>query len=93
MNDGQHDHARPGLAEHRAVLAVARAVLTADPEAAHEAAGAGSCDSCTVVAALQLGFTLHSVFAGESFGVSEPLRLKLLAAIDEIQARLDAASN
>ena len=93
MSDGPHDHAHPDVSSHRAVLATARAVLTADPEAAHDYAVAGSCGPCTVLAAVQLGFTLVSVHAGESFGVSEPLRLWLLAAVDEIQARLDTESN
>jgi len=88
-----HDHDRPSLADQRAVLATARAVLASDPAAAHEAAGTGSCDSCTVVAALQLGFALVAQFTGERMFVSESLRLQLVAAIDATQAELDSAGN
>ena len=88
-----HDHARPAIADQRAVLATARAVLAADPDAAHQAAGSGSCDACTVVAALQLGFALVAQFTGERMFVSEGLRLQLLAAVDATQQELDAAPN
>ena len=88
-----HDHARPGLADHQAVLATARAVLAADPDAAHQAAGSGSCEACTVIAALQLGFTLVAQFTGERMFVSEPLRLQLAAVIDATQQELDASAN
>ena len=92
-SDGLHDHARPDLADHQAVLAVARAVLAADPDAAHRAAGTGSCEACTVIAALQLGFTLVAQFTGERMFVSEPLRLQLAAVIDATQAELDSSAN
>jgi hypothetical protein len=91
-----HDPARPDVTSLRATLATARAVLAADPGAAHEAAGAGSCDACTVVAAIQFGFTLTaelaSGLAGHGF-VSGPLRAPLLAAIDAIEAKLDSGLN
>jgi hypothetical protein len=86
-------HTRPDLADQRAVLAVARAVLAADPDAAHEAARSGSCEPCTVVAALQLGFALVAQFTGERMFVSESLRLQLAAVIDATQQELDAAGN
>ena len=93
MNDSPHDHARPDLADHRAVLAVARAVLASDPAAAHEAAASGSCPSCTVIGALQLGFALVAQFTGERMFVSEPLRLQLAAVVDATQAELDSSGN
>ena len=41
MNDSPHDHDRPGIAEQRAALAAARAMLTtAELGAAHQAAEA-----------------------------------------------------
>ena len=61
---------------------------TADPAAAHQAAGSGSCDACTVVAALQFGFTIAQELAGAGF-VSGPLRAALLDWIDAAQAKLD----
>ncbi len=87
------DHARPGLADQRAVLATARAVLDGDPGTAHHAAGSGSCQACTVIAAMQLGYALVAQFTGERMFVSEPLRLKLAAAIDATRAELDSAGN
>ncbi len=87
------DHARPDLADQRASLAVARAVLNADPGAAHQAAGTGSCEACTVIAALQLGFALVAQFTGQRMLVSEGLRVQLLAVVDATQAELDAAAN
>ena len=92
-SDGLDDHARPGLADHRAVLTTARAVLANDPDAAHAAAGAGSCEACTVIAAIQYGFALVAQFTGERMFVSERLRLQLVAAVDATEAELDASAN
>ena len=93
MSDSPHDHARPGLAEQRATLAVARAVLNSDPAAAHDAAGTGSCEACTVICAIQLGFSLVAQFTGQRMVVTEPLRLQLAAVIDAAQAELDSSAN
>ena len=93
MSDGLHDHAHPDLTDQRAVLATARAVLASDPDAAHDFAASGSCEACTVVAALQFGFALVAQFTGERMFVSEGLRLQLVAAVDATQAELDAAPN
>ena len=88
-----HDHADPDQAAMRAALATGRAVLAADPDTAHEAAGSGSCEACTVISALQLGFALVAQFTGDRMFVSERLRLQLAAAIDATQAELDSAGN
>jgi hypothetical protein len=93
MSDGLHDHARPDVSAQRAVLATARAVLASDPDAAHDFAASGSCEACTVVAALQFGFALVAQFTGERMFVSEGLRLQLLAAVDATQAELDTGLN
>ena len=93
MSDSQHDHTRPGITEQRAVLATARAVLNVDPAAAHQAAGSGACDACTVVAAVSFGFAMVASAAGEMTGLSEPLRVQLPAAIDAAEAELRAAPN
>ena len=75
MNDAPHDPARPDITSMRATLATARAILTGvDPEAVHDYAGAGSCDACTVVAALQLGFTFAAALTTEGAFMTEPLR-------------------
>jgi hypothetical protein len=94
VTSGPHGH-RPSLADQRAVLAAARAVLAADPDAAHQAAESGSCAACTVVAALQLGFALAaSLTTGEPFtAYGSQLHARLLAAVSTAQAELRAAQN
>ncbi len=87
------DHAHPDLADMRATLAACRAVLDLDPATAHEAAGSGSCDACTVVAAVSFGFSLAASAAGEMTGLSEPLRARLAAAITETERELLSAPN
>ena len=42
---------------------------------------------------MQLGYALVAQFTGERMFVSEPLRLKLAAAIDATQAELDSSAN
>jgi hypothetical protein len=86
------DHARPDVSAQRAVLAVARALLAADPGAAHQAAQAGTCPACTVVSAVQFGFTLAAEFGGYQL-VTGPLRDRLLAVIEGAQHELGAAPN
>ena len=93
MNDDPHDHTRPDLADQRAALAVARAVLNGDPDAAHQAAGTGSCEACTIIAATQFGFALVAQFTGQRMLVSEGLRVQLLAVVDATQQELDSAGN
>ena len=93
MTDDHHDHARPDLADQRAALATARAVLNGDPEAAHDAAGSGSCEACTVIAAAQFGFALVAQFTGERMFVSEGLRVQLLAVVDATERELNSAPN
>lgn len=87
-----HDPGRPAVADQRAVLATARAVLDGDPDTAHQAAASGSCPECTVICAVQLGFALAASLTGETF-VSEPLRRQLLAAVDAAERELRAAPN
>ena len=93
MSAHQHDHARPDISAQRAVLATARAVLNVDPAAAHQAAGSGACDSCTVVAAVSFGFAMVASAAGEMIGLSEPLRARLATAIAEAERELGSAPN
>ena len=75
MNDSPHDHDRPGIAEQRAALAAARAMLTtAELGAAHQAAeaamasGAGPdparpCAACATVAAASFGIAVAEQLA------------------------------
>jgi hypothetical protein len=89
----QHDHYRPGIPDQLAVLAAARAILTtADNDAAHKAAGSGSCPSCTAVAAIWLGITIAQQLTGPEF-VNGPLAPRLLAMIAETERELRAAPN
>ena len=82
------------LAEQRAVLAVARVLLTTtDLGAAHEAASGGSCPACTVVAAVQWGFTLSAALASAEPFLSERLARVALAAVDAAEAELRGMSN
>ena len=93
MTTDPHDHARPGQADLRAVLNTARAILTGDDQAAHQAAAAGTCPACTTVAATSFGFSLAATLAGEQLGVSRQLAAAMLAAVQAAQAELDAAPN
>jgi hypothetical protein len=86
------DHA-PGLAEQRAVLAAARAILTRDDDAAHHYAGTGNCPQCTVVSSLQFGFALAAQLTGRQAFVDEGLRRALLDAVNAAQAEVDDAPN
>jgi hypothetical protein len=89
----QHEHYRPGIADQRAVLAAARAILTTgDNDAAHKAAGSGSCPSCTAVAAIWLGITIAQQLTGAGF-VNGPLAPRLLAMIAETERELRAEPN
>ena len=80
----------PGLADQRAVLATARAVLAGDQAAAHDSAGNGDCSACTVVCALQLGFMLAAGLAGQEY-VTEDLHGRILALLEPAQEILDAS--
>lgn len=94
MSDDLHDHARPDLADMRAVLATARAILDGtDHGTAAQAAEGGSCPACVAAAGISFGITLASTVAGDTAFVSEPVRARLLAAVDAAQAELDAAPN
>ena len=82
-SDGLDDHARPGLADMRAALLVTRAILDSADDTAHqEAAEGGSCPACVAMAAISYGTTLATTMAGDTGFMSEPVRLRLLAAVD-----------
>lgn len=88
-------HVRPAIADQRAVLAVAAAILTgAGPQAAHDrAAPSGTCPACTIVASLQLGFALcASLLTGAPF-VTPELLARLLELVEHAQAELEGSVN
>ena len=96
-----HDHARPGIAEQRAALATCRAVLAADEGAAHQSAGSGSCDACTVVAAVSFGIAVAEQLAaglvrklapGAELDV-RPFRAAILDTIAETERDLRSMGN
>ena len=93
MSAGPHEHARPDLADMRAALATARAVLLGDDPAAHAAASAGTCPQCTAMAGISFGITLASIALGDAAFVSEPVRDAMLDKIASTEAELRAAPN
>jgi hypothetical protein len=61
---GDHDHARPGIPEQRAVLRAYRAILRgATPEAARQATGDGACAECAVAVAAAFGIAVAEQLA------------------------------
>lgn len=94
MTGDPHDHARPGVPEQRAVLAVARAVILGADADAHEAAAAdGTCPACTTLAGISFGFAVAATFAGETGLMSQAMRLRLLAAVKATEQELDSGLN
>ena len=76
----------------RAALAVARAILTGDDPAAHDAAASGTCPTCTTVAAMSFGFIARP----PCWPASAAVRVRagpraMLAAVDAAEAELRAA--
>ena len=88
-------HVRPAIADQRAVLAVAAAILTGtEPAAVHDSATPpGTCPACVATAALQFGFTLCVSLAGPDFIMTEQLRVHLLTLVQHADAELRAAGN
>lgn len=93
MTDAPHDHTAPGRAAQQTVLDLGRAILESRAPDASAAVSAADCPSCVAVAAMQLGFTLCSVFAGDAALVSEATRRRLIAAIDATQTEMDGSAN
>lgn len=91
--DTPHDHARPDLADQWAAVRIARAMLTGDDPAAHDAASAGTCPACTTLAATSFGIMLASRAYGDTALVSEPSLRAMLAAVDAAETELRAAGN
>jgi hypothetical protein len=86
------EHHRPGMGAQLATLAVARAVLAGDSEQAAVATLAAPCTACLAIAAVQLGFTLAVVIAGEQH-VTPALHRAFLTAIETAERELRAAPN
>ena len=102
MTSDQHDHARPGPAEQRAVLRVNRAVLRgADPDTARRAAGNQACPECATAAAVAFGINLAEQLAAELLAKlapgaaldAAPIRAAILDLIDRAEPELGSAGN
>ncbi len=89
----EHEHG-PALSAQRAALAIARAALTGDPDAAAAVAATLPCPVCLALTVTHYWIAVCATLDGERSGlVSEALRLRLLAAADAAQRELDAAPN
>jgi hypothetical protein len=89
-----HDHSRADVATQRAALAVARAILLGDSEAAAVATAGAPCTVCLVLVTAHLAIGLAAEVSGEAgWPVSEQLRARLLAAITETEREIGAAPN
>ena len=87
------DHVRPAVADQRAVLAAARAVLDADQAAAHQAAvPAGTCPACTIVAAIHFAVAVAQSMAGVPVMTPE-LHAHLLGIVETVETGLREAGN
>jgi hypothetical protein len=87
-----HEH-RPDLAAQRAALAVARAELTGDHEAAIGAAEA-LCGVCLALTITNYWIAVAAILDGNRTGmVTERVRRRLLAAADAAEAELRASPN
>lgn len=102
MTSDPHDHARPGVAEQRAVLRVNRAVLQgADPQTARQAAGVGGCPECAVLVAVAFGINLAEQLATELVRKlapgaeldTGPIRTAILDVIDRAEREIDTGLN
>ena len=90
---GRDRHVRPAVADQRAVLDVAAAVLAVDQKGAHAAAcPPGTCPACTVVAAVQLGYAFCAAVTGAPFVTGE-LHARLAALVEAAATGLREAGN
>jgi len=89
----QHDHG-PGPTAQRATLAIARAVLAGNPDAAIAAAATVPCPVCLALTVTNYWIAVAAVIDGNRTGlVTEQVRRKLLAAVEATEAELRAAGN
>jgi hypothetical protein len=89
-----HDHNRPGVADQRAAVTAASALVLGNDDLAHQAAEAGTCPHCTALAGISLGIALAGELTGDQGPfVSQSLRLRLLPLLKITLAELDSAPN
>jgi hypothetical protein len=93
MTADPHDH-RPGRAAQRATIAIARAALTGNPDAAVAAAATVPCPVCLALTVTHYWIALAAILDGNRDGiVTEQVRRKLLAAADATEREIDSAAN
>jgi hypothetical protein len=99
---GDHDHARPGIPEQRAVLRVNRAMLQgADPETARQAAGNRACPECALTVAVAFGINLAEQLAAELVAKlapdavldAGPIRAAILDVINRAEREIGSGLN
>ena len=89
-----HTHDRADVQTQLAALAVARAILNFDSETAATATLGAGCPVCLVMVTAHMSFGLAARACGETgWPLSEELRLRLLASVDEAERELGAAQN
>jgi RNA polymerase subunit RPABC4/transcription elongation factor Spt4 len=89
-----HDHTRPALAAQRATLAIARAVLADNPDAAIAAAATVPCPVCLALTMTHYWIGVAAVIDGDRTAfVTEQVHRKILATIQTTEADLRAAGN
>ena len=96
MTGGPPAHPRPCPADLYAAAVLTRAILGGSGHGENHAivtTGHGTCPACIAVAAASYGVTLASTAAGDTSLMSEPVRLALLALVDETLAELRGTSN
>jgi hypothetical protein len=92
MTEPAHDHARPDIRVQRAVLTIARSLLSNDRETAALATMKVPCVPCLVLAATWFGLAAAAQLSGET-AITPELRARLLALITEAERGLGEAGN
>jgi hypothetical protein len=87
-----HSHERPDIRVQRAVLTIARSLLSNDRETAALATMKVPCVPCLVLAATWFGLAAAAQLSGET-AMTPELRARLLALIGEAEAELRGSSN
>jgi hypothetical protein len=91
---GAHRHDRADVRTQLAALAVARAILYGDSEAAALATAGATCTVCLPMTIAHLAIGLAAEMAGETgWPVPEELRARMLAAVQATERELRGAPN
>jgi hypothetical protein len=89
-----HDHSRADVRTQLAALSIARALLNGDPQTAATATLGASCPVCLALTSVRLSVGFAAEMAGETgWPVSEELRARMLAAVQETERELRGAPN